>query len=162
MRAEAVSPRLDIRSLVVSAVVAVAALSSAVPCAAQTASAPAPSTAPAPNSVIPEVETLRERVAVFWAARVAGDPTAQWQLLEPRGRGRMTVAEYAAGRGAVKYLGYQVEDASVEGYFATVKVRLLVQAILPGVARPVNPGAVVVEDNWVRIRGVWYRSLEQK
>ena len=154
--------RADFRALVASGVVALAALSWAAPAAAQTSPPPAASSPPAPGSSNPEVETLRARVAAFWAGRVTGDLTAQWELLEPRGRGRMTAAEYAAGRGAVKYLGYQVEDASVEGYFATVKVRLLVQAVLPGVARPVNPGAVVVEDNWVRIRGVWYHSLEQK
>ena len=50
--------------------------------------------------------------AAFWAARVAGDPKAQWELLEPRGRGRMTPLEYVPGPGAMKYLAYQVETAA--------------------------------------------------
>ena len=62
----------------------------------------------------------------------------------------------------VKYLGYQVEGASVRGYFAKVKVRLIVQPVLPTAPhRQVAPAAVVVDDTWVRIGGVWYRAMEQ-
>ena len=167
MRAEVLGSRLDMRALVVSGLVALFAFAWVVSAAAQSspaAPAPAPSASATPTPIASpaDVENLRERAAAFWAARVAGDFTAQWELLEPRGRARMTAAEYAAGRGAVKYLAYQVEDANANGYFANVKVRLLVQPILPGARRPVNPGAVMVEDNWVRIRGVWYHALEQK
>ena len=64
---------------------------------------------------------------------------------------------------AVKYLGYQVEGASVRGYFAKVKVRLIVQPVLPSAPnRAVAPSAVVIDDTWVRIGGTWYRSLEQE
>lgn len=108
-------------------------------------------------------ERLRERAAAFWAARVAGDPKGQWELLEPRGRGRLTPGEYVAGPGAMKYLAYQVEDATVSGHFADVNVRLLVQPILPTAHRSkVGPSSTVVTDRWVRIGGTWYRSLEQK
>ena len=167
MSADVLGLRLDMRALVVSGLVALFAFAWVVSAAAQSSPvapvpAPSASTAPTPIASTADVENLRERAAAFWAARVAGDFTAQWELLEPRGRARMTATEYAAGRGAVKYLAYQVEDASANGYFANVKLRLLVQPILPGVPRPVDPRAVLVEDNWVRIRGVWYRSLEQK
>jgi hypothetical protein len=110
-----------------------------------------------------EVERLRERAAAFWAARVAGDPNAQWELLEPRGRGRLTPLEYVPGPGAMKYLAYQVENATVSGYFADVSVRLLVQPILPVTQKSkVGPSSTVVQDRWVRIGGTWYRSLEQQ
>lgn len=108
-------------------------------------------------------EALRQRVAAFWAARVEGDARAQWELLEPRGRGRLAPADYAPAQGVVKYLAYQVEDASVEGYFARVTVRLLVRTTLPSarqVARIV-PSHALLKDRWVRIGGVWYRALEQ-
>ena len=109
-----------------------------------------------------EVERLRERAAAFWAARVAGDPNAQWEFLEPRGRGRFTPLEYVPGPGAMKYLAYQVEDATVNGYFADVSVRLLVQPILPAARKQkIGPSSTVVQDRWVRIGGTWYRSLEQ-
>jgi hypothetical protein len=129
--------------------------------AAQDASSPPPTSGGA--VVAPDVERLRERAAAFWAARVAGDPKAQWELLEPRGRGRLTPLEYVPGPGAMKYLAYQVENATVSGYFADVSVRLLVQPILP-VARKskVGPSSTVVTDRWVRIGGTWYRSLEQQ
>lgn len=110
-----------------------------------------------------EKEALRARAAAFWAARVDGDAKAQWEVLEPRGRGRLTPADYAPARPAVRYLAYQVEDATVNGYFATVTVRLLVQAILPSRqgSGKVIPSTAVVKDGWVRIGGIWYRSLEQ-
>jgi hypothetical protein len=129
--------------------------------AAQNAS----STPPASGGVVAssEVERLRERAAAFWAARVAGDPKAQWELLEPRGRGRLTPLEYVPGPGAMKFLAYQVETATVSGYFADVSVRLLVQPILPPTHKTkIGPSSTVVQDRWVRIGGTWYRSLEQE
>lgn len=103
---------------------------------------------------------LRERTAAFWAARVDKDFTKQWELLEPRGRARMTPAEYAPGP-VVKYLGYEVDDATVKGYFATVKVKVIAEAVLPTVPQQkAPPSVVVVEDLWVRIKGTWYRALD--
>ena len=126
----------------------------------QRAASPPPAPAGASAS---DVELLRERAAAFWAARVAGDANGQWELLEPRGRGRMTPLEYVPGPGALKYLAYQVEDATVDGYFADVNVRILVQPILPTARKAkIGPSGTVVKDRWVRIGGTWYRSLEQE
>ena len=87
---------------------------------------------------------------------MAGDAKGQWELLEPRGRGRLTAAEYAPGGGPVKYLAYQVEGATLDGYFATVDVRLLVQIVLPTARRQrIDPSSGLVHDRWVRIGGVW-------
>lgn len=135
-------------------------------CAGRPASEPAAAvTTPpaAPVVTAAEIQTLRERTAAFWAARVANDQVKQWELLEPRGQGRVTALEYAGVPRAVKYIAYQVEDATVRGYFATVKVRLIVQPTLPTAnQRQVPPAAVVIDDKWVRVRGTWYRSLEQE
>jgi hypothetical protein len=118
--------------------------------------------ASAPGAPASDVEALRQRAAAFWAARVEGNANAQWDLLEPRGKGRLTALEYAPREGAAKYLAYQVEDATVNGYFATVKVRVLAQPLLPMTgSRKIGPSAVELNDRWVRIGGVWYRSLEQ-
>jgi hypothetical protein len=122
----------------------------------------APSTSmatPAPATSQNEDQILRERVATFWAARMTGDPKTQWELLEPRGKGRVTIQEYASDRGAVRYVAYQVEDATITGYFALVKVRLMFQPILPS-PRRIGVQTILAEDRWVRIRGVWYRQLE--
>lgn len=108
-----------------------------------------------------EVQALRERAAAYWAARMTGDDKGQWDLLEPRGRGRMTPQEYAAERRGIRYLGYQVEDATIEGYFAIVKVRLLFQPILPRLAG-VAPQTVLMDDRWIRVGGGWYRQLDDR
>jgi hypothetical protein len=120
-----------------------------------------PSSAPLGSEA--DVLALRERAAAFWAARMAGDAQTQWQLLEPRGKGRITAQEYGAEPQGGRYLAYQVEDATVKGFFGTVKVRMLVQQILPpSQARHSTPGpqATVVDDGWIRIGGVWYRRLD--
>ena len=120
-------------------------------------------TAPVSAVVVPDgqSQTLRERAAAYWAARVEGDDKTQWELLEPRGRGRMTPAEYASERKGVRYLGYKIEDATVEGYFATVKVRLLFQPVLQRlVSVPVL--TVLMDDQWIKVAGTWYRQLDDR
>lgn len=119
------------------------------------------SSASGPAASSGDVEVLRERAAAFWAARLAGDPKNQWELLEPRGRGRMTPQEYVGGRQAVRYVAYQVEDATVNGYFATVRVRVLFQPIVPS-PRRVPVQALVLEDKWIKVGGVWYRRLDDE
>jgi hypothetical protein len=122
-----------------------------------------PSATTGATSTAGDSDTLRERAANFWAARIAGDVNTQWQLLEPRGKARMTPLEYAGSPGAVKYLAYQVEDATVNGYFGTVAVRLLIQPLLPGASSSrVAPAGTVVKDQWIRLKGMWYRTLEQE
>jgi len=116
-----------------------------------------------PSGSEPDIQALRSRAAAFWAARVDGDIQRQWELLEPRGKGRVTALEYGADRGGLKYLAYQVEDATVEGFFGTVKVKVLFQPVLPpsAASRTVPPQAAVTDDAWIRIAGVWYRRLEE-
>jgi hypothetical protein len=124
---------------------------------------PAPKESASPSQAIaPErqVQILRERAAAFWAARMEDDEKGQWELLEPRGKGRVTPQEYQSERKGVRYLGYKVEDATIAGYFATVKVRVLFQPILQRVSVPLQ--TVVLEDRWVRVAGTWYRQLDDR
>jgi hypothetical protein len=134
--------------------------------ASQSTTAPSvPAVTPPPSAATPDadVQSLRERAAAFWAARVAGDFVAQWELLEPRGRGRMTPLEYAAPFGAVKYLAYQVEEVTVNGHFASVTIRAITQTVLPTAGRrAVPPGAILFPDRWIKIRGTWYRNVDQE
>jgi hypothetical protein len=119
--------------------------------------------ASAPTASEADVLALRERAAAFWAARVAGDVQAQWHLLEPRWKGRMTAQEYGSDLTGGRYLAYQVEAATVDGLFATVKVRVLVRQELPpaAAARRLPPQVAIVDDGWIRIGGVWYRRLDE-
>jgi hypothetical protein len=158
--------RGGMRASLAITLVALAALGGPAPVAAQNSpSAPAqPTVEPAPvapSTATADVESLRARAATFWAARVAGDSKAQWELLEPRGRGRTSPGDYVRG-GPIKYLGYQIEDVTVIGYFARVKVRLVVVPFKPGgSSRTLGTQVVVGDDEWVRIKGVWYRTFEQ-
>lgn len=141
---------------VFAAWVAVGAAACATPVSQETVAAPAP---PAVSEA--QVQTLRERAAAYWAARMEGDDKTQWELLEPRGKGRLTAQEYAAGRQGVRYLGYQIEDALLDGYFAIVKVRLLFQPILQRMTGvPVQ--TVLMDDQWIRVAGTWYRQLDER
>src|SRR5262249_32578867 len=121
----------------------------------------APAQSPAPTNWDSEISVLRERAATFWAARVAGDAETQWQLLEPRGKGLLTPQQYGEVPTGGKVLAYQVLDATTNGYFATVKVKLLVQQMLssPGQVRTLAAQTTIVEDGWIRIGGVWYRRM---
>jgi hypothetical protein len=165
MRAKTTGSRLALWMLVMSGIVTLWALTGtalAQDASPQQQAAPSgPGSAPVSSTSTSEVDVLRKRAATFWAARVAGDYTKQWELLEPRGRGRMTAAEYAAPRNVVRYLAYQVEDANVGGAYAKVKVRLIIQPTLPfAPQRKIAPSAAVVEDPWVKVQGTWYHSLE--
>lgn len=128
-------------------------------CSAQTRTETAP---PTPTVASEEqVQTLRERAAAYWAARMAGDDQVQWELLEPRGRGRLTPQEYGTERKGIRYLGYRIEEATIDGYFAIVKVRLLFQPVLQRLANvPVQ--TVLMDDQWVRVRGTWYRQFDDR
>jgi hypothetical protein len=108
-----------------------------------------------------ETLTLRQRAADYWAARVSRDYRVQWELSEPRLKGRITPEEYARGKGAIQYLGYEVGDAKIDGSFATVQVKVIARVSLPrSQAKPVIRSATV-GDAWIKVEGVWYRRTDQ-
>jgi hypothetical protein len=115
-----------------------------------------------PSAADDDVEVLRQRAAQFWAARVNRDFRKQWELMEPRIRGRMSENDFAAGRGRIRYLAYQVEQASTQGSFATVKVRVMAHPeVGAGSPRRVSPRVVLLDDPWIKIDGVWFhRQVE--
>lgn len=136
---------------------ALLSLALAAPAIAQTSASPAAQSS--------EVDALRQRVASYWAARVARDSAAFWRLVEPRAQGRMTAEEYASQGSSVTYTGYRVEEATINGNFATVKVRVVGIPQLPltrarGTAT--GPHAALIDDEWVRVRGVWYRVVDKR
>jgi hypothetical protein len=102
---------------------------------------------------------LRERVLAYWNARVKRDYRAEYDLLEPRARARTSADEYGRGR-AVEYMAAQVEDVEQRGNFARVTVRLLVRISYPLAGMASRTEATALQDSWVRIGGVWYRTEE--
>jgi hypothetical protein len=120
-----------------------------------------PGVAKAPEATQAEMDAVRQRAADYWAARVARDYKAQWALSEPRLRGRTTPEDYARGKGAIEYLGYEVGDAKIDGNFATVDVKVIGRVTIAGSrAKPVVRTATV-PDAWIKIEGVWYRRADQ-
>lgn len=112
------------------------------------------------------LEGLKERVLAYWQARVKKDYQAEYDLLEPRLRARVPAEEYGRGR-TLQYLAVQVESVERSGSFARVAVRVLVKITLPplplpqaAAATPDRTEATVLQDHWVSIRGLWYRSQE--
>jgi hypothetical protein len=119
---------------------------------------------PAPGTLAGQDDTvaLRQRAAEYWAARVAKDYRTQWELSEPRLKGRITADEYAAGRGAIQYLGYDVGDADIKGSFASVQVKVIARITLPeSKSKPVVK-TQTVPDAWIKVEGVWYRRADQE
>lgn len=103
---------------------------------------------------------LRERVLAYWQARVRKDYRAEYELLEPRARARLSAEEYGRGR-AVEYLAVQVEGVERRGNFARVEVRLLVKVTVPLPQRvEALTQSVVLQDYWVQVGGTWYRTAE--
>jgi hypothetical protein len=52
--------------------------------------------------------------------------------------------------------------STANDHFAWVKVRLLVQPVVPSSpSKRIAPQVSVIGDRWVRVAGAWYRSLEQ-
>jgi hypothetical protein len=149
------------QTVIVIGLIAVAAAGCAGPAQMEGTQPSAEAAGPTAAQTQAQVQTLRERAAAYWAARTAGDDKTQWELLEPRGQGRLTPQEYGAERKGIRYLGYQIEDATIEGYFAVVKVRLLFQPVLQRMANvPVQ--TVLMDDAWVRVRGTWYRQFDDR
>ena len=120
-----------------------------------------PSTGGAPAATDDQpLAELKKRVLAYWEARVKKDYRAEYDLLEPRARARVSPDEYGRGR-TVQYLAVQVEGAEQNGNFARVNVRLLVRLILPIPARvQARTDSTQIEDHWVLIGGAWYRSSE--
>jgi hypothetical protein len=140
---------------------AIAVLAISLGVGSSTAQGTGPNPAPVTRAGQDESLALRQRAAEYWAARVARDYRTQWELSEPRLKGRVTPEEYGAGRGAIQYLGYDVGDTDIKGSFASVQVKVIARVTLPGSqAKPVVRTATV-PDGWIKVEGVWYRRADQ-
>ena len=108
----------------------------------------------------PSLAELKKRVLAYWEARVKRDYRAEYDLLEPRAKARISADEYGRGR-TVQYLAVQVEGAEQNGNFARVAVRLLVR-VVPAIPARVQARteSTVLQDHWVLIGGAWHRSFE--
>jgi hypothetical protein len=108
-----------------------------------------------------ELKLIKERAARYWEAKLARDFRTQYEMLEPRVRGRLPFEDFIKGKGVVEYLGATVEDAQVTGNFATVTLRIRARVRHPMLRPTPPPKETTALERWVRVRGVWYRTLEE-
>lgn len=103
---------------------------------------------------------LQERARAFWEARVKQDYAAQHSFFEPKLRRTMSVTDYIKRQGPVQYLEAHVEGVKVEEARGFVAVRILIQVKLLQRAVPIQQETVVQEE-WARRGGEWYRLYPQ-
>jgi hypothetical protein len=103
---------------------------------------------------------LKKRALAYWEARVRKDYRAEYELMEPRARARVSADEYGRGRN-IEYLAAQVEGAERLGNFARVSIRVLVRIVAPVPFRVApRTESSSFQDHWVMIQGTWYRSTD--
>jgi len=72
----------------------------------------------------------------------------------------MSVTDYIKRQGPVQYLEAHVDGVKVEEARGFVTVRILIQVKLPQQAAPIKQETVIQEE-WVRRGGEWYRLYPQ-
>lgn len=103
---------------------------------------------------------LQERAGAFWDAKVKQDYAAQHGFFEPKLRRTMSVTDYIKRQGPIQYLEAHVDGVKVEEARGFVTVRIRFQVTLVQRAAPIQQEAVVNEE-WVRRGGEWYRLYPQ-
>lgn len=99
---------------------------------------------------------LKERVAIYWEARVAGDLSEVYGLHEPSFRKKVTLTAYAQGRGVSTVFDYDITNVRIEGDKGFVTTRVNYTIAHPGLAKPVEPRWREIEEQWRWVDGEWY------
>jgi len=128
-------------------------------CAGQMQGAATP-TPPAQLQQSPE-EALRARATQFWEARVKGDLAAQYDLLEPPARERVTLTGFYRSRSSVVFQSYKIQEVEAAGDEGWVTAMTTFRMNLPQVSRfgPWDQGTIM---HWIRVNGVWYVGYDQQ
>lgn len=106
-----------------------------------------------------QVERLRTRVARYWDARLGGDLLETYRLHPPAFRKAITFSAFAAGRGAIPVLEYEIKDVRVNGPEGVVVIRTNYTVLHKSLAKPMAPRWGEVEEQWVMVSGEWYRKF---
>jgi hypothetical protein len=113
-------------------------------------------------------EALRGRVMQFWKARLEDDLVTQYDVLPPDDKRRVSLTAYIKTRGGIRYLTYDIADLQIDGGLAKVKVRTSIRlnpSNLPALVQSEvgrrGPWPYLEEEQWILLKGVWYRPLVQ-
>jgi hypothetical protein len=102
---------------------------------------------------------LKSRGQAFWEARVKEDYAAQYGLLEPKVRRQMSLTNYIQGQGPLQYLEARIEGVQIDEAKGVLTVRTLIRIKHPLLER--RSQEMVVQEEWVKRQGEWYRVHPQ-
>jgi hypothetical protein len=102
---------------------------------------------------------LKARGQAFWEARVKEDYAALYGLLEPKVRRQLSLTDYIQGQGPLRYLEARIEGVQIDEAKAVLTVRTLIRIKHPLLER--QKQEMVVQEEWVKRQGEWYRVHPQ-
>jgi hypothetical protein len=102
---------------------------------------------------------LKARGQAFWEARIKEDYAAQYGLLEPKVRREMSLTNYIQAQGPLQYLEARIEGVQIDEAQGVLTVRTLIRIKHPLLER--QKQEVVVQEEWVKRQGEWYRVHPQ-
>lgn len=104
-------------------------------------------------------ESLKARGQAFWEARIKEDYAAQYGLLEPKVRRQMSLTNYIQAQGPLQYLEAQIEKVQIDEAKGVLTVRTQIRIRHPLLER--QKQQIVVQEEWVKRQGEWYRVHPQ-
>jgi len=104
-------------------------------------------------------ESLKARGQAFWEARIKEDYAAQYGLLEPKVRRQMSLTNYIQAQGPLQYLEAQIERVQIDEAKGVLTVRTQIRINHPLLER--QKQQLVVQEEWVKRQGEWYRVHPQ-
>jgi hypothetical protein len=102
---------------------------------------------------------LKARGQAFWEARIKEDYAAQYGLFEPKVRREMSLTNYIQAQGPLQYLEARIEGVQIDEAKGFLTVRTLIRIKHPLLER--KKQEIVVQEEWVKRHGEWYRVHPQ-
>ncbi|MGO9614120.1 MAG: hypothetical protein ACLPX5_13965 [Dissulfurispiraceae bacterium] len=105
---------------------------------------------------------LRERVNAYWKGMLDKDLRATYELHDPFYRARIPFNSYASQRGPMVYQAYTLENMTIEGNVAEVKIKVtydVPKLQMLGKETSIASKEVVAEDTYLFLDGTWYRRF---
>ncbi len=110
----------------------------------------------------PPAESLKQRVAAFWEARLKGDEVTAYQYEIYAYTGELTVTQYIQARSPMfTYKAYTIDSIQEQEREALVTVNLQYLLSVPGMVD--LPLAMALKERWVRLDdNQWYHNVRPK
>ena len=106
-----------------------------------------------------EEATLAKRVDELWNAQAAGDYGRMYDFLEPAYRAATPREEFLARKARYLYSGHTIQWTEVTGDKGRVKIAFTRKLNDPTLYK-LDPEQSTTFENWLKIDGQWFRSME--